>query len=154
MQWQQLTLVSVERLRCGNGGEYVPGKLSEFCKKNGIIQELTTPYTPELNAVSERMNRTLVEQAQSMLAEANLPKSMWGDAIMTAVYLTNRSPTAAVPGITPFELWYGHKPDLSRLRVFGAPAVVHVPKERRQKLDSTGISAILIGYDINGYRLW
>jgi hypothetical protein len=52
----------------------------------------------------------------------------------TVVYLKNRSPTSAV-ATTPYELWHGKKPDLSHLRIIGSTAYVHVPKEKRIKLD-------------------
>lgn len=141
-------------LRVDNGGEYLSGKMKEFCREKGVILNPTTPYTPENNGISERMNRTLVEKARSMLSDAKLPKHLWGEAVLTAVYLTNRSTTKALPNATPYEMWHGRKPELSKLRIFGSPAVMHIPKEKRQKLDQTGTPAVLVGYGMNGYRLW
>ena len=144
----------VERLRSDNGGEYSSIALKQYCTDRGIILEPTTPYTPELNGVAERLNRTLMEKTRSLLNEAELPKSLWGEATFTAVYLTNRSPTSAVKDKTPYELWFGEKPNLSKLKVFGSPCIIHVPKEKRGKLDPTGVSAIFVGYGFNGYRCW
>lgn len=146
--------LKVERLRSDNGGEYSSCALKDFCKQRGMILEPTTPYTPELNGVAERLNRKLCEKTRSLLTDAEMPKSLWGEAILTAVYLTNRSPTSAIEHKTPYELWYGEKPDLSKLKVFGSPCVVHVPKEKRSKLDTTGVPAIFVGYGFNGYRCW
>jgi hypothetical protein len=42
----------------------------------------------------------------------------WGEAVVTAVYILNRSPTKARNGRTPYEAWHGHKPAVSHLRVF------------------------------------
>lgn len=67
------------------------------------------------NGVSERLNRTQVECVRIMLADSNLPHRFWEEALSTAVYLRNRSPTKAVEGITPFEAWHGSKPDVSAL---------------------------------------
>ena len=61
------------------------------------------PKTPQQNGVAERMNRTLVEIVRSMLSDAKLPKNFWAEALSTAVYLHNRSPTRAVLKKTPFE---------------------------------------------------
>ena len=146
--------VKMSNLRTDNGGEYISRNMKDFCKENGIILDPTTPYTPECNGVSERMNRTLCEKARSMLIGAGLPKHLWGEAVLTAVFLTNRSPTNAVKGATPYQLWFDKKPNLSKLRIFGSPAVMHVPKEKRLKLDQTGVSAVFVGYGSNGYRLW
>ena len=114
--------LSISRLRCDNGGEYVSGEMKTFCDTKGIVLEYTTPYSPELNGVSERMNRTLAERTRSMLIEANLPKYLWGEALRTATYLINRTSIVALTGKTPYEVWYGHKPDASKLRVFGSKA--------------------------------
>ncbi|KAG2758737.1 hypothetical protein Pcac1_g29155 [Phytophthora cactorum] len=60
-----------------NGGEYTSGAMAKFCKDRGIEQKFTPPYTPQLNGVAERMNRTLVECARCMLEHAGLSKSYW-----------------------------------------------------------------------------
>ena len=51
---------------------------------------------------------------RSMMSYANLPISLWMDALRTAVYILNRVPSKAVPK-TPFELWKGWKPSLKHL---------------------------------------
>lgn len=117
--------------------------------------EWTVPYTPEQNGVSERMNRTLVESARSMLEDSQVSKRFWGQAVQTAAYLVNRSPSSALDSnVTPFELWEGRKPDVSKLRVFGCPMFVHVPKEHHKKLDAKAWKGIFLGYSHNGYRVW
>ena len=83
-------------LRCDNGGEYLSKQQSEYYKKKGINLETTVPYTPQSNGVAERLNRTLEEKAWTMLIDARLPKLMWGEAVLTATYLLNRSPTSAL----------------------------------------------------------
>ncbi|GMF62517.1 unnamed protein product [Phytophthora fragariaefolia] len=51
----------VKQLRSDNGGEYKSRAMAKFCSERGIVQKFTPPYTPQLNGVAERMNRTLVE---------------------------------------------------------------------------------------------
>ncbi len=51
------------------GGEYKSKEMLNLCKREGVVIEFTTSYTPELNEVAERMNRTLAEKAKSMLVE-------------------------------------------------------------------------------------
>jgi len=97
-----------------------------YLTKEGIKHELTTPHTPQQNGVAERLNRTLIEGMRTMLADSKLPHRFWAEALSTAVYLRNRSPTKALEGITPFEAWSGTKPDVSSLRVFGCSAYAHV----------------------------
>lgn len=82
--------------------------------------ESTVGYTPQQNGVAERFNRTIVEKIRAMLTESGAPKYLWGEAVLNAVYVTNRSPTEAIKGNqTPAERWHGEKPDVTKLRVFG-----------------------------------
>ena len=73
-----------------------------------------------------------------------------------ACYLVIRSPSSTSEDKTPQEVWTGKKSSLSHLRVFGCDAYVHVPKEKRTKLDSKSEKCIFIGYKdgLKGYKLW
>jgi len=46
---------------------------------------------------------------------------------------------------TPFELFFGMKPNINYLRVFGC-AYYHVPKQKRNKLSLPGKIGIMVGY--------
>uniref|UniRef100_A0AAV1TN76 Integrase catalytic domain-containing protein n=1 Tax=Peronospora matthiolae TaxID=2874970 RepID=A0AAV1TN76_9STRA len=119
----------IKMLRNDNGGEYVSNKFAAFCRNKGIIQQFTPPYTPQLNGVAERMNRTLVEIARCMIEHAGLSKRYWGEAVSTAALLRNRCPTQAIGHEKcPHEVWTKTKPLLKNLKVFGCHAYVHVPK--------------------------
>lgn len=141
-------------LRCDNGGEYKSQDFKLFCKKNGTVIDFTNPYTPEQNGKSERYNRSLVEKARSMMQHADVPKEFWDEAVRTAAYLINRSPSANLEDATPAEVWYGKKPDVSNLTVFGCIAYSHIPKELRNKFDAKVRKCVMLGYNNNGYRLW
>jgi len=54
-----------------------------------------------------------------MLLDSNMPESLWAEAINTAVYLKNRSPSNLLKEKTPNEKWYGKRPKVSHLRIFG-----------------------------------
>jgi len=123
----------------------------------GILHELTVAHSPEQNGVAERMNRTLVESARAMLSHAGLRNNLWAEAINTAAYLRNRIPTAAVKEMTtPYERWYGRKPSISHLRVFGCVAYAHIPDVERRKLDKKARKLRFVGYSMTskGYRLF
>ena len=146
----------LKKLRSDNGGEYLSEQFSNYFKKEGICRELTIKKTPEQNGVAERMNRTLEETIRTMLCESNLPKRFWAEALATAVYLRNRSPTKAVIGMTPIESWSGEKPSVDHLKVFGCVCYAHIPKDERKKLDSKARESIFLGYgkEKKGYRLY
>ena len=104
----------IKRLQTDNGGEYVSKEFESYLKSRKIFRELTVQHSPEQNGVAERMNRTLVESAGSMLSHAGLPKSFWAEAISTAAYIRNRMPTEAIrEDKTLYERWYARKPDVS-----------------------------------------
>ena len=83
----------IKALRTDNGGEFCKKDFEEFCKKCGIAQQKTTPYTPQQNRFAERMNRTLMEKARSMLSGIGLGQEFWAEAVETACYLVNISPS-------------------------------------------------------------
>ncbi len=123
LEWKAMVEKSVGRklkvFRTDNGGEYTSKEFEGYLTTEGVRHELTIPKTPEQNGVAERMNRTLVEATRAMLVAANLPHRFWAEALSTATYLRNRSPTKAVSGMTPFEAWTGEKPRVDGLRAFG-----------------------------------
>ena len=118
----------VNTLRTDNGGEYVSTKFEDYFKSEGIRHERTVPKTPEQNGVAECMNRTLVETVRSMLFDARVPHSFWAEALSTAVYLRNRSPTKVLDDMTPFEARMKEKPRVEHLRIFGCDAYAHVAR--------------------------
>ena len=146
----------VKTLRTDNGGEFTSKSFTAHLKACGIRHELTVPKTPEQNGVAERLNRTLVETTRAMLLDAKLPHKFWAEAISTAAYFRNRSPTSAVEGTTPRQAWYGQKPRVEHLRIFGCAAYVHVPKDERGKLDSKTKKCVLLGYGSvqKGYQVY
>ncbi|KAF1334706.1 Integrase catalytic core protein, partial [Globisporangium splendens] len=137
----------VKVLRSDNGGEYASSKFAAFCRDRGIVQQFTPPYTPQLNGVAERMNRTLVESARCMIEHAGLSKQYWGEAVATAAFLRNRCPTRAIGhDKSPHEVWTQKKPLLKNLKVFGCHAYVHVPSEKRSKLGARSVLCRFLGY--------
>nr|KYP56919.1 Retrovirus-related Pol polyprotein from transposon TNT 1-94 [Cajanus cajan] len=117
-----------------------------YCEESCIEHQLTTPYTPQQNGVSERKNRTIMEMVRCMLHEKGLPKEYWAEAANTAVFLLNRLPTKAVDGKTLFEVWYGYKPFLKNFKVFGCLCFTYVPQIKRDKLDKKAEPGVFVGY--------
>ncbi len=144
----------IRAVRCDNAPEY-RALGAQMLQDQGIQFEFTTAYTPEQNGVSERLNRTLTTLAKAMLLEAGLPSLFWGEAVLTACYLRNRTPIGP-EGKTPEEAFSGKKPGIGHLRVFGCLAYAHVPFETRDKMAPTAIRTCLIGYmpTARQYRLY
>jgi transposase InsO family protein len=143
---ERYTGFQVKALRTDGGGEYNNDRFTTYLTVMGIQREMSTARTPQQNGVAERANRTIMEAARSMLHASGLPYTFWEHAVMTAVYLRNRSPTKALTDATPYEAWRGEKPDLSHLRVFGCRAYMHLDKTKRNKLQPRSIPVIFVGY--------
>ena len=99
--------------------------------------------TPQHNGVSECHNRTLLDIVQSMMSLTDLPLSFWGYALGTAAFTLNRAPSKSVE-TTPYELWFGKKPKLSFLKVWGCDA--YVKKLQPDKLEPKLEKCVFIGY--------
>lgn len=135
----------IKILRSDNGLEFCNKDFQSYLKQAGIIHQKSNCYTPEQNGLCERANRTVVEKAKCLLYDAKLNKRFWAEAANTAVYLKNRSIASGLDK-TPYELWYGTKPNLSHLRLFGSKVMVHIPKQKRLKWDKKATQHILVGY--------
>ena len=146
----------IKRLRSDQGGEYSSDLFEDYCKEHGIVHQFTPSYTPQLNGVAERKNRTILDMARSMLKGKRLPREFWAEAVACAVYLLNRCPTKSVRFKTPEEAWCSFKPSVAHLRVFGCIAYAKIPEARRTKLDDKGEKCIFLGYGDRtmGYKLY
>lgn len=136
----------VKTIRSDRGGEYLNTHLRRYLADEGIKTQLTAAYSPQQNGVAERKNRTLIEMARCMLIDAGLPNKFWGEAVVTANFIQNRVLTK-VRKLTPYELWCKEKPKVKNFQIFGSKCFVHIPTQKRQKLDCTGKEMIFLGYD-------
>ncbi|GJW96600.1 retrotransposon protein, putative, ty1-copia subclass [Tanacetum coccineum] len=81
---------TINALRSDRCGKYISQEFKDYLKACGIVQQLTPPYTPQHNNVSERRNQS-------------------------ASRILNMVPTKKVDK-TPYELWYGKILNLSYLK--------------------------------------
>ena len=76
-----------------------------------------------------------MEAARAMLHDLDLPMHLWAEAARTTVYVQNRTPHRILDNKTPEEAFFGEKLEVNHLRIFGCPVYIHIPKEKRIKLD-------------------
>ena len=133
----------IKFLRSDRGGEYLSYEFGEHLKSCGIVPQLTPPGTPQSNGVSERRNRTLLDMVRSMMSFTDLPLSFWGYALETAAFTLNSAPSKSVE-TTPYELWFGKKPNLSFLKIWGCEA--YVKKLQPNKLEPKSDKCVFVGY--------
>ncbi|CAI7814192.1 unnamed protein product [Closterium sp. NIES-54] len=148
----------VKAIRTDRGGEFLSKEFSLWLKKNGIRHSLTMPYSPAMNGIAERANRTITETARGLLIEAGLPDYFWPDAVRSACVAKNRALThVGAEKWAPYVEWIGRKPKVDMLRVFGYMCIALVPKHlRHNKLGAKAIWAVHLGMAQNskGWLLW
>jgi transposase InsO family protein len=142
--------------RTDRGGEFLNNDVVDYCNELGIQLELTTPYTSQQNGLAERMHLTIFNKVRAMLVDSGIDKQHWAEAAGTAAYVYNRTASSATPGgKTPFECYWGKKPDISNLRPFGDVAMVMtMPRYARDgKMGPISVKGRLMGYS-KCYKAW
>ncbi|CAD7078080.1 unnamed protein product [Hermetia illucens] len=125
-----------------------------FAREKGIIIKPCPPYVHQLNGVAESFNRRIMNLARCLLQEAQIHKKYWPEIVCAATYLKNRTLTNTVEKKTPYEIFFGRKPDVSNLKLYGSKVFVRIPEQKRKsKWDKKAEMGILVGYSENGYRI-
>ncbi|CAI7762500.1 unnamed protein product [Closterium sp. NIES-54] len=124
----------VKAIRTDRGGELLSKEFGLWLKKNGIRHSLTMPYSPAMNGIAERANRTITETAKNR-ALTHVGADKW----------------------VPYVKWIGRKPKVDMLQVFGCMCMALVPKHiRHNKLGAKAIWDVHLGMAQNskGRILW
>ena len=139
---------SPKAIRIDRGREFLNESLLEWCYSKGMEVHKTAPYSSSQNGVAERMHRTLADLARAMRIAADLPVFLWEYAVAHAAYVRNRVYSSAIKVNTPYERWYGRKPDVTHLREFGAPVWILLQGQSRLlKMEPRSKRRALVGYD-------
>jgi hypothetical protein len=128
-------------VRMDNGSEFKNYTMQDFVEDEGIKHQFSTPYTPQMNGVVERKNRTIIVMARTMLDEFKSPHTFWGEAIATAVHASNRLFLRPIYDKTPYELLTGNKPNISYFRVFGFKCFI---KNKKKKLVNSNLEPLKV----------
>nr|GEV11323.1 zinc finger, CCHC-type [Tanacetum cinerariifolium] len=135
----------LKSFRTDRGGEFTSREFTRYCKENGILRQLTAPYSPQQNGIVERRNRSIMSTTRSMLKAMNMLQIFWAEAIRHAVYVLNRVSTKALKDSTPYEALKDRKPNMRYLRVFGCKAYAKVTKPHLKKLDDRSKELVYLG---------
>jgi hypothetical protein len=98
------------------------------------------------NGVAEQKNRTILEAVKTMIHDQDLLMCLWAEATMIAVYVQNRLSHSTLGLKTLEEMITRKKLEVSHLKIFGCPVFIHIPKEKRNKLEPSGKKGIIVGY--------
>ncbi|XP_052626898.1 uncharacterized protein LOC128133479 [Lactuca sativa] len=145
---------SVPSVRSDNGIEFLNYKMRQLFESKGILHQTSCVHTPQQNGVVERKHRHILNVARSLMFQSGLPLKFWGEAILTAVFLINRTPTSVLNGSSPYELVYKTAPVFDKLRVFGCLCFA-TKLNNSDKFSERADKCIFLGYafDKKGYKV-
>ena len=87
-----------------------------------------------------------MEAVKTMRYDQDLPMHLWAEVARTVVYVQTRISHSVLGFKTPEEMFMGKKPEVSHLKIFGCLVYIHIPKEKRTKLDPSEKKGIFVGY--------
>ena len=152
----------IKVLKTDNAHDYFNKDLGSFLHLHGIIHASSCVDTPQQNGIAERKNRHLLDVARSLMFTHNVPKHLWGEAVLTATYLINRMPSRVLDFKIPRHVLLADFPHLASFsadlppRVFGCTVFIHNSAPNRSKLDPRALKCVFIGYSSTqkGYRCY
>ena len=97
-----------------------------------------------------------MEATRAMLHDQYIPMHLWKEAARTTVYVHSCTPHRVLEKKTPKEVFFDKKQEVSHLKIFGCLVYIHIPKEKRIKLDPSEKKGIFVGYSKSSkaYRIY
>nr|GEY79850.1 retrovirus-related Pol polyprotein from transposon TNT 1-94 [Tanacetum cinerariifolium] len=146
---ENLKDLKVKIIRSDNGREFKNQDMNEFCTKKGIRREFSNARTPQQNGVAERKNRTVIEAAITMLADAKLPVTFWAEAVNTTYYVQTKVLVNKSQNKTPYELFNSRIPAIGFLRPFGYHVMILNTLDHLGKFDAKWDKGYFVGYSLS-----
>ena len=99
------------------GGEF--WLLLPILEKSSILFRHSCPYTHQQQGRVERKHCHIIDLSLTLLAQAVMPLTFCWDACVSSVFIINRLSTKVLANFqSPFETFFGSKPDYSFFKVF------------------------------------
>ncbi|KAA8515038.1 hypothetical protein F0562_018176 [Nyssa sinensis] len=144
----------VKTIRSDNGSEFMC--LQEYFDEHGILHQTSCVGTPQQNGRVERKHRHIHSVARALRFQAHLPIEFWGECVLTAGYLINRTPSVRLNGKTSNEVLFGQVPSYKHIQIFGCLCYVHNLNRDKDKFSSRSRRCVFVGYPFGkkGWRLY
>ena len=136
---------SLKCLRSDRGGELTSREFEEFYNEKTIKRQTSTPRTPPQNGIAERRNRSVIDCARTLIMEKNVALKYQREALIIVVYTLNRDQIKKGTHATPFELWYGHSPNVKHFKISGYKCYI-LKESWNRKFDAKSEESIFLGY--------
>ena len=122
----------IKKVQCDNGKEYLNREIYDFVKSKGIELLTCPPYVHELNGVAERYNRSAMDIGRCLMREVKIDRRYWPEIMKSVAYLKNRTIANTSENKTPYEIFFGIKPNVKNLKIYGSRVFVRVPEAVRK----------------------
>lgn len=105
---------TIKKLRCDNGKEYLNKNIYQIVREKRIFMNPCPLYVHDLNGTAERYNKSIMDIARCLLAEAKVHVRFWPEADLAA-YLKNRTLANTIERKIPYEILFGKRPNAKHL---------------------------------------
>jgi len=122
-----------------------------FIQKRGLSTSCVD--TAQQNGRVERKHKHILNVARALRFQAHLPLEFWGECVLIAAYLINRTPRKILKGQTLYEVLFGVKPSYDNLKVLGSLCFAHLRSKPMDKFASWSRKWIFVGY-LYGKKGW
>lgn len=142
----------VKSVRSDNAPEL---RFTQYFQEKGIVPFHSCPETPEQNSVVERKHQHIMNVARALMFQSGVSLPYWGDCVLTAVFLINRTPSQLLHDKTPFEKLTGKAPDYFQIRTFGCLCYGSSSPKQRHKFLPRAKACLFLGFPAGykGYKL-
>ena len=137
---------NIQTIRSDNAPEFADAGCRQFYAQKGILHQKSCVERPQQNARVERRHKYVLEMARCLRFQANLPLYLWGECVMSAVYIINRLPTPLLNNLTPYEKLFEEPVDYTVMKTFGCLAFAADLSNSGDKFGARGVPCAFVGY--------
>lgn len=123
---------SIKSFRSDNAPEL---RFVDLFAVKGIIHQYSCVERPQQNSVVERKHQHLLNVARALFFQSKVPLKFWGECVLTATYLINRTPMPLLSNKSPFNVLNQKEVDYSTMKVFGCLCYASTLVANRSKFD-------------------
>ncbi|KAJ1697014.1 hypothetical protein LUZ63_005526 [Rhynchospora breviuscula] len=145
---------SIKCIRSDNGLEFKSGPMKNFYSECGILHQTSCVATPQQNGRVERKHRHILNMARALKFQSHLPIEFWGECVLIAAFIINRTLTPSWKNKTPYEVLFDKPPLYGAVRVFGC--LCYIKSRTSDKFKSRSRKCVFVGYHFGqkGWRVY
>ena len=137
--------IKIKTFRFDAGGEYTSTIFKSCLSQNGIIHQISCPYTQQ-NGLVERKHRHHIKTTITLLSQASISTAYWSYVVQPIVNLINLLPTSVINFHSPWQKLYNSQPDFSHLKVFGCACYPYLKSYTSHKLEPRSKECLFLRY--------